>query len=127
MDFFKENKTMWIGIAVMVAVFGIYIGFFRGEGSSDSLLTSQSAVSGTEAGGDLVAILLELRSLELDPAIFSSSSFQALQDFSVELVPEPTGRRNPFAPIGAAEDFENTDTLDQLLEEDFSDLENLDI
>lgn len=72
-----------------------------GGGESNEALTSQT-VSGLapEEGGDLIALLLELRSITLDTSVLSNPTFLTLQDFSVSLAPEPVGRPNPFAPIG---------------------------
>ena len=53
-----------------------------------------------EEGGDLIALLLELKSIKLDTAILQNPTFLTLQDFSVTLIPEPVGRVNPFAPLG---------------------------
>jgi hypothetical protein len=47
--------------------------------------------------------LLQLKSLTLSDALLADAAFVTLQDFTVELAPEPIGRRNPFAPIGAIE------------------------
>jgi hypothetical protein len=120
MNFLKENKSLIIGVVGVIVLFGMYFKFFRNT-TPTTALVSDSSIADSGAS-ELVSLLLELRSLKLDPAIFSSQAFQALKDFSVELVPEPTGRRNPFAPIGASEDFSETttsdsDNLDALLNE----------
>lgn len=48
----------------------------------------------------VVEMLGRLSSLKLDRSFFDSPLFKTLQDFGVEVVVEPKGRPNPFAPIG---------------------------
>lgn len=48
----------------------------------------------------VVEMLARLSSLKLDRAFFDSALFRSLQDFGVDVVAEPKGRPNPFAPIG---------------------------
>ncbi|MEK7645113.1 MAG: type 4a pilus biogenesis protein PilO [Patescibacteria group bacterium] len=48
----------------------------------------------------VVEMLSRLSSLKLERAFFDSPLFKTLQDFGVEVVVEPKGRPNPFAPIG---------------------------
>ena len=49
-------------------------------------------------------VLLSLNNIKLDEEIFSSGLFTSLEDFTIAL-PEtgPSGRKNPFAPIGKEE------------------------
>lgn len=44
--------------------------------------------------------LQEVREIEMDTSIFSDPRFLSLRNFRLELVDEPTGRDNPFRPIG---------------------------
>ncbi len=96
----KKYKNILIGIVVVIVLFLLYSFFFKGS-SSEQLLTSETATS-TAGGEDLLSLLLELKSITLTTEIFSDPVFTTLQDFSVELAPQPIGRRNPFAPIGVA-------------------------
>ncbi|MCA9353562.1 hypothetical protein KC842_01690 [Candidatus Nomurabacteria bacterium] len=66
-------------------------------GEIDTLLSDYSGA----VGEDFLVTLLNLQSIKLDDKIFSSNSFQSLQDFTITLVPDAgQGRPNPFAPIG---------------------------
>ncbi len=58
--------------------------------------TAQGA--GTPAQG-IVATLLTLRTVKLDGTIFSDPAFMGLQDVSTDIIAEPVGRPNPFAPL----------------------------
>ncbi|MEX0652410.1 MAG: hypothetical protein WD153_03050 [Candidatus Paceibacterota bacterium] len=98
---FKKYKTLLAILGITVVVFFGYTMFFDGGGNSGGVvLTSQNA---TVRGGDneLLLLLVNLRSITLNDAIFSEPAFKTLIDFGQQLVPEPTGRQNPFAPIGS--------------------------
>jgi len=102
LDFIKKNKYLFIGVAVLVAGF---IWYGMSERQSEGLLTSDSSLSSgataqNAAERELLNTLLELRAIRLDGEIFSDPSFNALRDFSTDIVSEPIGRRNPFAPLG---------------------------
>jgi hypothetical protein len=50
---------------------------------------------------DLLSVLLGVKSIKLDDAIFSDEAFINLKDSSILLIsPGDEGRLNPFAPIG---------------------------
>ena len=89
---------MIIGLAAFIGIVGWYV--LRGDTNSGSLLvTEQVAVAPNEAERDLVATLLQLRAVTLDGTIFTDPAFQSLLDYGIEIVPEPVGRENPFAPL----------------------------
>jgi len=48
----------------------------------------------------VVEMLGRLSSLKLERDFFDSPLFKTLQDFGIEVVAEPKGRPNPFAPFG---------------------------
>ena len=102
MKFFTDHKILVIAGAVLIAAavwFGLSGG---GSPSSASLVTTQGANAGMSAADqNLVSTLLALRAVKLDGAVFSEPSFQSLQDFSTQIVSEPVGRANPFAPLQA--------------------------
>ena len=53
----------------------------------------------------LLAILKGLENIKLDGQVFDRAAYKSLIDFSVPLLPQPTGRFNPFAPINPFEDL----------------------
>ncbi|MCE9549091.1 hypothetical protein K8Q98_01695 [Candidatus Nomurabacteria bacterium] len=85
-----------------------YIYFFSGAPDEASLV-SATTPTGTITPGqaslitqDFLSILLNIKSLKLDDAIFSDPVFMSLKDSSILLNPEGNeGRPNPFAPIGS--------------------------
>jgi hypothetical protein len=101
MDFIIKNKYLLIGISVLIAGF-VWYGMSE-KNSGDGLLTSESVGGGSVqsvAERELLDTLLELRAIKLDGQIFVNPAFGALRDFTTDIVSEPIGRRNPFAPLG---------------------------
>ena len=93
-----KNKYFILGLALFVGVLAWYM--MRGAPPSDSLLTTEDFSSASsEADKDLVTTLLQLRAVTLEGAIFQDPAFKSLRDFGTQIVPEPIGRANPFAPL----------------------------
>lgn len=59
-----------------------------------------TAASTEDPKAKVVEMLGRLSSLKLERSFFDSPLFKTLQDFGVDVVAEPKGRPNPFAPIG---------------------------
>lgn len=90
----KYSTLIWfIGI-----VLALYLGysFFLAPSDEPVLSVTETAAS---PDADLVALLFELKNIRLDNALFSDPVFRALKDFGQDLVAEPVGRPNPFAPL----------------------------
>lgn len=86
-----------VGIGIVVAG-AIWYGMSQGSGSSSSVISSQPAATSADEK-ELVETLLALRSVTLDGTIFTEPAFMSLRDFGTQIVPEPAGRPNPFAPL----------------------------
>ncbi len=102
MELLKKNKNIIIGIAVVSLVALAYVFLFNGkQPASENLLLSGVALQAPEDAlrNQLLELLLQLRVLHLDEAIFKDPIFTSLNDFSVELLPQPVGRNNPFLPL----------------------------
>lgn len=94
MHFLSQYKWFIIvGAAVVIAVSAWAI---LSEPQPEELTTTASVESGVDK--DLVGTLLQLRTVSLTGTIFSDPAFQTLQDFGTQIIPEPVGRPNPFAP-----------------------------
>ena len=100
MAFLKAHKIIVI-LAIIVAVGAWWIlSSLGGSSSSNAVLTTQPLDSNlSPADQNLVSTLLQLRAVKLDGGIFSEPAFQALKDFSTQIIPEPVGRPNPFLPL----------------------------
>jgi len=92
------NKIVLLVVAGIVIAGVVWYSFMRAP--STSLLQTQD-VGTNPVDGDVVTILLQLRSVSLSGTIFSDPAFMSLQDFGSEIMPEPVGRANPFAPLGS--------------------------
>lgn len=99
-ELLEKYKTLIIVAVVVVVGFILYTVFFTG-GSGSALLTSQSSATSVTGDEELPVLLVNLKSITLDGALFNDPAFRSLVDFGQELVPEPTGRLNPFAPVGS--------------------------
>lgn len=99
MTLLKRYRTLIIAAVLIAGGFLVYSNFFAG--SKEPLLSGQAPSPNTPADQDLITLLFQLKSIKLDNTIFNDTAFRSLQDFSQALVPEPIGRTNPFAPLGA--------------------------
>ncbi len=75
--------------------------FFSSGGDDEELLTTTIVAEENPAERGIVDTLLTLRAVSLSGTIFSDPVFRVLRDFGSEIIPEPTGRTNPFAPRDA--------------------------
>jgi hypothetical protein len=96
----SKYKNIFLFILLFVIIAAGYA-YFSGGDEGDILVSSNPSGTVTEAGRELLQLGATLRAIELDDSIFSDPAFQSLEDFGQELTPEPVGRQNPFAPLGA--------------------------
>ncbi len=101
-------KNIFIFVLIFAALAGGYYFFFANKVSTPDLSTISTSGSvvdsgmGAGVGGEFLTTLLNIKNIQLDDSIFSSTAFKSLQDFTTELVDQGNaGRPNPFAPIGA--------------------------
>lgn len=113
MDWILKHKLLAI-LIVLVVAFGAWYLLSGSQTSAPVLTAAQGA--GTPSGAqNLVASLVSLRSVNLSGAIFSDPAFQALQDDTTPVQPEPVGRPDPFAPLsGGAQASASTTKSAQL-------------
>ncbi len=103
MSWILKNKLVFI-LLIAVLAGGVWYGLSSG-GDAPPLLTTTSPEGATiqqqNADQEIIGTLLALRAVTLSGSILTDPSFMSLQDFGTTLVPEPIGRQNPFAPLGA--------------------------
>ncbi|MBI2046296.1 MAG: hypothetical protein HYT28_02660 [Parcubacteria group bacterium] len=100
-----KNSIVIVGIVLLLAV-----GYNTFLKPNASVSPNQVLVSETpngespqaQSGREILTLLLNLKSLKLDTAIFSNRAFQNLADFGQSIPERPRGRDNPFAPIETA-------------------------
>ena len=97
LDIIKQNKIILIVLVVVIVAFA-WFGLSDREPPSRVLTTTESADDSSVAEQESLRFLLNMRSIRLDISIFESPAFNSLRDFGREIIPEPIGRSNPFAP-----------------------------
>lgn len=103
MSLFARNKILLILVGFVVLGAGWYV--LSGSSSSPDILETEAgpgSVSANPQEADLVQTLLALRTVSLSGTILTDPAFMSLHDFGTEIIPEPVGRPNPFAPLGAS-------------------------
>lgn len=99
MDWVLKHKIVAILGALVIAIAAWY--FLSGSSTPAPVLTSEQPAGAPPGTQQLIQSLLSLRAVNLSGTIFSNPAFQALQDFTTPVVPEPVGRSDPFAPLSA--------------------------
>lgn len=95
MDILK-NKLVQGGIAAVLLLTLVYYVWTSAENSA--VLTSSEGTS--PLSQEILTTLGQLRTIRLDPAVFTDPVFISLTDFGVTIPPQQPYRRNPFAPVG---------------------------
>lgn len=98
MNFLKQYSTVISFVVIVAVLYGGYVLFFA-EGTEPVVEVTETNATPDQ---DLIALLFELKSIRLDSALFEDQLFKALKDFGRDLVSEPVGRPNPFAPLGGS-------------------------
>lgn len=109
-EILKKFKGLLIAIAVIVLAFIAYNQFVPKSSDQDqNALVRQNTdtTSGTSIddgpGKEFVNQLLAIQDIHFKIEILTDPAYLSLQDFSKELIPQPVGRPNPFAPLGEDE------------------------
>ena len=100
MDYISNHKLI-VGLIVVVLIGAAWYEFTQSS-TPAPLLSSTAATTGGDtnpADQTLVSTLLALQAVSLNGTIFSDPAFLSLKDFTTQIVSEPVGRPNPFAPL----------------------------
>jgi hypothetical protein len=102
-------KKIIIVVVVIVLAFIAYSYFFVGSQSASSSGVSKQTVTTSTAtpagaaldgpGKEFVTQLLAIQNIKFNLDIFTDPVFQGLKDWHKDLVPQESGRPNPFAPL----------------------------
>lgn len=96
MQLLIENKGMLAGGLIFLAGLFAYKTFFSDVG----MPSAAPAASAQALGADLLKLADDISKATLSRDLFSTTGYRLLSDWSTPLQPEPTGRSNPFAPVG---------------------------
>lgn len=102
----KRLKILVI-ILVVLAILFIYMIYWPNKASSPEqnvvTVTEEGQVadqsSSDSEGGEILEMLARLKTAKMDTDFLNKKEFKSLVDHSVELIEEPVGRVNPFAPL----------------------------
>ncbi|HET8581470.1 MAG TPA: hypothetical protein VFL98_03320 [Candidatus Paceibacterota bacterium] len=105
-DTLKSHKV--VAIVIVVIVLGGLWYIMGGGGSSSQLLESSDASASASGDATVAAVdqelqstLAKVRAISLDDSIMSDPAFLGLTDIGQQIVSEPFGRSDPFAPISS--------------------------
>jgi len=90
-----------MGVLILAVFVILCFMFYSYSGSSSSSSISEVCSDTQQMSQALLVTLAGLNTIRLDGSIFSDPVFASLTDFGVVLPPQPSGRRNPFLPIGS--------------------------
>ena len=96
MDLIKQHKL--ISLLIVVVLIGIAWYEFSGSSAPAPVLSTTGTATDTQ-DAQLVSTLLQLQTVTLSGTILNDPGFLSLQDYTTQIVSEPVGRPNPFAPI----------------------------
>ena len=89
-------------IAVIIGIGLIAYSFLKPDPTAETLLeTTQRQDSAQVLGDEITSAISQINSLKLDRTVLDDPIVKKLIDHSKPILPEPVGRKNPFAPIGA--------------------------
>lgn len=95
MNFSKKNLTT---AALIVIVVGVIAYFLFGRGDNSPVVTAVGA-PGSEAEATFLGLASELDTVTFVGTIFTDPRFTSLRDIHTNIIQEPAGRRDPFAPL----------------------------
>lgn len=99
------SKTkLIIFISIAIAILFMAYSYLTGDSKKETLLAEEEAGL-NPVGREFILLLDKLNSIKLDQSLFASPAFQSLKDSSVSIPSEAVGRGNPFAPIGAPDNY----------------------
>lgn len=104
----KNSKLLiniLIALLVLAGLFVAYSYFFGGEDEASNVgvqvVGNLADQANTGRAAEFVVLLESLRNVDFQSDIFSNPVFTSgLDDFTTVLPDRPTGRGNPFSPLG---------------------------
>ena len=99
MHYILDHKIAAVVVVVLI-IGGAWYGFTQ-TSTPAAVLTTTSVDSSNPTDQDLVTTLLQLQAVSLNGAVLTDPSFLSLKDFTTQVVTEPVGRSNPFAPLSS--------------------------
>ena len=95
---FSRKNILTLLAALVVLAGGFYYFFFYTNSGDQTVLSGSAPAS--EAEISFITLVSKLGPIEFDTRILDDPRFKGLIDIRTEVVPEPKGRTDPFAPLG---------------------------
>lgn len=99
--FKKFSKVIFGGIVVAGLMFAynwLYLQPKKAE-EADYIRGENQSITSSEIGREIISTLNRLRTITIDPDFFQDERYVRLEDFSVEIDPQPVGNPNPFLQV----------------------------
>ncbi len=92
------KNILSIGVAIIVLMGAAF--YLNGKNESDSSFSTQGQTSQSADAKYILSILSQMNDVKLEDGIFDEEIFKNLKDNTVTFTDQPSGRNNPFAPLG---------------------------
>lgn len=93
-----KTNILIVIIAVLLLGAGLYW-YMAGQSGTQAPLTAVTVTANNPAQNQFQLLVSQLQPISFSTAIFTDPRFTALVDITTSLIPEPSGRIDPFAPI----------------------------
>jgi uncharacterized protein (UPF0333 family) len=104
------NKKLLSIIVIILLILVAYWYLNQSGTSSETSLVAQTQTAQSADAQNIYSLLQKMSQVQLNDQIFSNQTFVSLLDNSVTLTEQPTGRANPFAPLGTGGALSTTST-----------------
>lgn len=94
-----SRSTLVFVLCLIIVAGGLgYYFFFFNSNTNAALTTTTGAASDAEFS--FITLVSKLDPIVFDTSVLSDPRFMGRQDIRTAIVPETSGRKDPFAPIG---------------------------
>lgn len=94
-----SRSTLVFVFCLVIVAGGLGYYFFFFNSSSGAALTTTSGTA-SDAELSFITLVSKLDPIVFDTTVLSDPRFTTRQDIRTAIVPEASGRKDPFAPIG---------------------------
>ena len=96
MNITKQNKTVLMAVAIVVLGLVAYFVWLRPD-SEETITVTTGAATGAQAV--FIQLAEQLEPVAFDASVLADPRFTSLVDIKTIIVPEESGRTDPFAPL----------------------------
>ncbi len=98
-DIPKSTKILY-GAAAIVFLGAAYYYFIFNKDSGAAVDSNSVAASSAEIS--FISLIGQIDPISFDVSVLSNPKFTQLQDIRIAVIPEPSGRKDPFSPYAGA-------------------------